>query len=160
MNAAGNADLIKREQYRASYTQLALILAAWALLSAVLLLTRALNRYGSISSREIFDAAALSSLIMFIATLVTESFLKVRARSATLLSSLLLVATYYARLFHIVSVGEGSVVLLPLVTVINFGKTGSGSITLDLGQLGLYAFLYFLIKNQSIKTLFRRVVRA
>lgn len=160
MNAAGNADLIKRGRYRTMRTQFALTLAAWALLSATLLLTRALNRYGSLSGRAIFDTTALSSLIMFIVTLAAESFLKVRARTATLLSSALLVVTYYARLSHVASVGEGSVVLLPLVTVINFGKTGSGSITLDLGQLGLYAFLYFLIKNSSIKTLFRRTARA
>lgn len=158
MNSAGNADLVKNARSRTIYSQLILPLVAWLTLSGVLLITRALNRFGSISNRELYDVLTLSSFTMLIATLIAASLFKMKAGATIAVSSFLLAVTYYIRLSYILFLENGAAVLLPLVTIIRFEKTGSGSIVLDLGQLGLCVFLYLLIKNLPIKSYLRRIV--
>lgn len=158
MNAAGNADLAKQTADRGTvYLQIALTLTVWIALSGTLLTTRALSRFGSANFRELYDIVALSSFIVFIGTLSATSLIKVRAKAAVALSSALLTASYYIRLFHIVSLGNGTVTLLPLVAIIRFDKAGSGSIAIDLGQLGLYTLLYFLFKSQRMRACFKKL---
>ncbi|MEM2006990.1 MAG: hypothetical protein QXG17_04615 [Sulfolobales archaeon] len=156
MNAAGNADLSEQVRSKNAYSQIVLILSTWLALYGVLLTTRVLNRFGAVSSRELYDAAALSSLTIFIAVLVITSLLKVKTRETAITSSALLVVTYYARLLHLLLSERGSALILPLFTIVKFEGTASGTITLDLGQIGLYTLLYFLIKDPLIRTYLRR----
>lgn len=156
MNAAGNADPIGRAGVRgAARLQVVLALASWATLSGVLYASNALGRFGSANLREPYDVVALSSLVVFIGTLTVASLLRVRAEAAVALSSALLTASYYVRLFHIVSLGGGSVAVLPLVTIQRFDGVGSWSISIDLGQLGLITLLYLLLKGRPLGARFR-----
>ncbi|MEM1935416.1 MAG: hypothetical protein QXU65_00395 [Sulfolobales archaeon] len=134
-----------------------LVLGVWLALCWTLLITRALSRFGSVGSRELYDAAALSSLVVFIAVLTVTSSLRVKARGVVILSSALLAITYYARLLHLLQSGRGSVLILPLFNVVEFERVASGAVTLDLGQIGLYTLLYFLARDPSVRACLKRI---
>ncbi|MEM2413188.1 MAG: hypothetical protein QW109_01030, partial [Sulfolobales archaeon] len=73
-----------------------------------------------------------------------------------MLSSALLVVTYYARLLYLLQSERGSALILPLFNIVEFERVTSGTVTLDLGQIGLYTLLYFLAKDPSVRTYLRR----
>ncbi|MEM0196481.1 MAG: hypothetical protein QXR49_01255 [Sulfolobales archaeon] len=156
MNAAGNAELSEQLRSKNAYSSVILVLGAWLALCGVLLITRVLNRFGTVSNRELYDAAALSSLTVFITVLIVTSFLKVRTKEAVMLSSALLVVTYYARLLYLLQSERGTALILPLFNIVEFERVTSGTVTLDLGQIGLYTLLYFLAKDPSVRTYLRR----
>lgn len=119
-------------------------LAAWLALSCALI---GLARF----LRGPLDAAAFSSLVVFLAALVAAGAFRASARPTLLASSLLLVTTYYARLFHILSTGNGHALPLPLVTILLFEERGLSVVTLDLGQLGIYALIYLLVTSPGFR---------
>ncbi|MCS7099159.1 MAG: hypothetical protein RMH84_03565 [Sulfolobales archaeon] len=149
MNAAGNADLAKR-----AYLQAILAVGTWLLISGAIYVNT-LERYGYSGVSTLYDAISVSSLIVFIGTLVL--MFKLKIETALALSSILLVITYYARLSHIALSRECEVLLLPLVTVVELKDSGFGSLSLDLGQLGLYTLLYLAAKSSIVKAYLKRI---
>lgn len=146
MNAAGNADSGGN-----TYLQIFLTLIAWLSICASILSTNVLSRYGYIEGRLLYDAASISSFIVFIGMFIAVSMFKLRIRTALILSSILLAFTYYARLLYVASSRSCRVILLPLSAIVELENTDLGSLSLDLGQLGLYTFIYLTAKSSIEK---------
>lgn len=151
MNAAGNADGGRSGSRNGTYTQVALVLSAWFIIFSLILMSRTIGSYLTPNNREIYDTLSLSALIVFIATVLVNSLLRLETPAATALSSILLATTYYARLVQILLTKGGSIVVLPLFDIIRFESMKAGSISLDLGQIGILTLLYSLMKSPILR---------
>ena len=156
MNAAGNADG-GRGSGTGVYIQVVLTLSTWLISFAVILASGALSNYAVPSYRGIYDALSLSALVVFIVTVLVNSLTRSRATAAAIVSSALLTATYYSRLVQILLTKGGSIVVLPLLIITRFEGMGTGSVSLDLGQVGILTMLYFLAKSPSLGAVTRRL---
>lgn len=140
---AGNADNLDYKRKGSTGIEIFLTLSAWLIIASMILLSGLIGRYRA--PRSIYDAIALSAFLVYIGTLVTRGIFRVRLYMSVLVSSILLAITYYLRLLNILSSGQGKLILLPLVDIVDFGSGNSGVIVLDLGQIGFYTFLYLVL---------------
>jgi hypothetical protein len=140
MSTAGNADDPGQGGRNGAYIEVALTLSAWLILTSVFLLSKLTSIYGA--PRGIYDALALSAFLVYVGALIARSVLRTRPDIPVLASSALLTITYYTRLLNILSADQGKLTLLPLVNILDFRNIGSSVLVLDLGQIGLYTFLY------------------
>jgi len=142
MNVAGNADTLKR---RYIY-EVSIVLLAWSVAFSVVL-TQPLIYYRVPRGRVLYDAAAVATLVVYVASVVVD-LLKPVGRgipSAVALSSALLALTYYLRLAYLVGREGASAVVLPLFNLMSFGS-GASVLSLDLGQLGLLTLAYYSLR--------------
>jgi len=142
MNAAGNADTLKRIRiYEAS-----IALLVWSIAFSVVLL-HPLIYYRVPRGRVFYDAAAVAALLIYVASVIVDllKLIKQGVPVAAAFSSALLTLTYYLRLAYVVQQEGASLLVLPLFNLVSFD--GSASVlSVDLGQVGLITLVYYLLR--------------
>lgn len=142
MNAAGNADTLKRRcLYEASVA-----LLVWSIAFSVVL-TQPLIYHRVPRGRIFYDAAAVAALIVYVVSVVLDllKLIKPGVPVAVAFSSAILALTYYLRLSYVISQGGASAIVLPLLNLVSFDN-GASAISLDLGQLGLLTLGYYIFR--------------
>ncbi len=142
MNAAGNADILKRMRIY----EVSIVLLAWSIAFSVVLL-QPLIYYRVPRGRVLYDAAAVAALLIYVASIVVDllKLVKREIPAAVAFSSALLTLTYYLRLAYVVQQEGASLLVLPLFNLASFND-GASVLSIDLGQLGLITLVYYLLR--------------
>ena len=142
MNAAGNADTLKRRWvYEASVTLLVWSIAFLVVLTQPLIYNRVPR------GRIFYDAVAVAALVVYVVSVMLDllKLIKPGVPVAVASSSAILTLTYYLRLSYVISQGGASAMVLPLLNLVSFDN-GASAISLDLGQLGLLTLVYYVFR--------------